>query len=825
MSKIAGIIFLFAMVGTAIQSAVAGSWDYLILDPDPPVDNLGSQSIGDVDGDGRYEIISGGSGGLVWNRPATFARGIISTGTYQVGSTLSDLDKDGLLEVVVAENNPSTKTWGITWFKPDKDLAKPWKRYVLDPQTLAGAHDLVFADLDQDGQDELIANNTYGAVWGVFAYKRPADITQPWTKYEIHTGFAEEALAVADLDNDGKPEIISGPSIYTRPAAGPFSGTWQRTNYALNFREMVRLAPVDVNADGRLDIVIAESEYPDGLLSWFENKGANTWLEHRIDQGWNFAHSLTARTDAKTGKICIFIAEMMKGGWDAPYNYDARLAEFISHDQGASWQNEILYRGAGTHQAVEFDIDKDGQYEVVGHIWGAKLKEPKIQIFKKQAMSSPLTQVRHTLLDKDKPYTGTDIIATDVDGDGKQDVVCGAWWYKNGLWERYTIPGMYQIHLAYDLDGDHRDELIGTKEFPSGKPDWYGKNSGELCWLKAVDPKNGKWEIHQFGRSPNGWPHGVGIGPVLPGGQLAFFATYHGGGYPLFTLDKMLKSDIENGVLTAAVRTAFANNTFPLSASAVLSQDEEKKWEITDKANQYLYLLWPNGDVLEVRGGYPEIFEIPRDPKKVPWPKRVLAEIKYGEEFITHDLDKDGKLDIMAGWYWLAGRGDGTFEPVQIMDPALRFQSARFRLMDVNRDGLQDILAVEEDLSYVVHEAYFARVAWFENPGGLRKGYWKMHLIDKMRSPHSLDVADFDKDGHLEFVCAEHDPFKPYRSRCRTFIYKQANDKADGWYRCQIDGRFEQHDGTKVIELAPGKLGIMSHGWKDSRYVSLWELW
>ena len=726
--------------------------------------------------------------------------------------------------MLVAENNLTAKTWTIVWFKPEKDIARPWKRYVLDPQTLAGAHDLIFCDLDGDGRDELIANNTYGRIWGVFAYKRPADITQPWIKHAIHTGFAEEALTAADLDGDGRPEIISGPSIYSMPAAGPFSAIWRRTNYALNFREMVRVAAVDVNADSRMDIVIAESEYPDGLLSWFENKGGNTWQEHRIDQGWNFAHSLNARRDASTGEVRIFIAEMMKGGWDAPYNYDARLAEFRSSDNGKSWRSEILHQGVGTHQAVQFDIDKDGEYEVVGHIWGQKLKEAKIQIFKKRAAPPPLTQLRHRLLDKDKPYTGTDIVATDVDGDGLQDVVCGAWWYRNGSWERYTIPGIYQIHLAYDLDGDRRDELIGTKEFPTTNPDWYGKNSGELCWLKAVDPKNGKWEIHQFGRSPNGWPHGVGIGPVLPGGRLAFFATYHGGGYPLFTLDASLKKEIENGILNARVRAAFAQNNFPLSSSAVLAQDEQKKWEITDRDNKYLYLLWPKGDELQVRGGYPEIYEIPKNPKQVPWPKRVLAEITYGEEFIVHDLDKDGVLDIMAGWYWLAGRGDGSFEPVQIMDPALRFQAARFRLMDVNGDGLQDVLSVEEDLSYAVNEAFFARVAWFENPGELRKGYWKMHLIDKMRSPHSLDVADFDKDGQLEFVCAEHDPFKQYRSRSRTFIYKKANAKAEGWYRYLIDSRFEQHDGAKVIELAPGKLGIMGHGWKDSRYVSLWEL-
>jgi hypothetical protein len=30
--------------------------------------------------------------------------------------------------------------------------------------------------------------------------------------------------------------------------------------------------------------------------------------------------------------------------------------------------------------------------------------------------------------------------------------------------------------------------------------------------------------------------------------------------------------------------------------------------------------------------------------------------------------------------------------------------------------------------------------------------------------------------------------------------------------------------GQKVFEVAPGRLGIISHGWADSRYVHVWEI-
>jgi hypothetical protein len=99
-----------------------------------------------------------------------------------------------------------------------------------------------------------------------------------------------------------------------------------------------------------------------------------------------------------------------------------------------------------------------------------------------------------------------------------------------------------------------------------------------------------------------------------------------------------------------------------------------------------------------------------------------------------------------------------------------------------------------------------------------------MQVIDKIRCPHSIDVADLDDDGNVEIVCGEHDPFTPYRSRCRLFVYKKADKKGRSWYRYLVDGRFEHHDGAKVIELSPGKFGIVSHGWKDSAYVHLWEV-
>src|SRR5262249_18625874 len=146
---------------------------------------------------------------------------------------------------------------------------------------------------------------------------------------------------------------------------------WQKHTLAAGFREMCRATLIDVNGDGRLDAVIAESEYPDGRLSWFENRvgrdSQHPWVEHPIDKRLIFAHSLQAWRDPQTQAVTVFAGEMNQGGWGQPYNFDARLLKYVFIDRGKSVRREPLYQGEGTHQAVVADVDGDEVPEIVGH--------------------------------------------------------------------------------------------------------------------------------------------------------------------------------------------------------------------------------------------------------------------------------------------------------------------------------------------------------------------------------------------------------------------------------------------------------------------------
>lgn len=733
-------------------------WNYTILDVLPG--SAGCFWTDDFDGDGHTEIVTGGSG-LYWYRPVTLEKGLIAEGKFHVGLVFEDIDDDGFKEVFAGERLPGAEEkYMIVYYKPCNGIDGKWERHIIDPLFEGGPHDIIFGDIDGDGEREMVTIACYTSTPGVYIYKKAGNAALTWKKHCVADGVFAEGLSVGDVNGDGKLEIVCGPDLYTQPAEGPYSGPWVRVVYAPNFREMCRTAMIDITGNGRPDIVIAESEYMDGGISWFENRvledPEELWVEHVIEKGLVYAHSLNAWYVKDKSEVHIFAAEMSQGGWNAPYNHNARLIEYISSDMGKTWETNIIYKGEGTHQAIMVDIDGDGDREIAGK----DCSNAKIQIWKRECEAVFPVRFKHVLLDRHKPYTATDILAADIDGDGLNDIVCGAWWYRNPGrqrpgeqrpgWQRYDIPGVYQAIYAYDVDGDGRQELIATRRGKQDSGGWYGQLTSELCWVKPVDPVNGIWEEYDIGVGHGDWPHSALIAPLLPGGRAALVIGYHN------------------------------------------AHD----------------------------GKYPEIFEIPTEPKACPWPKKILAEIAYGEEMLACDIDGDGRLDIAAGSYWLENLGDGTFKPHVITDD---FEAARIVIADINGDGRPDIVIGQEVMDYPNKVLPFSKLAWFENPEDPRKGPWKMHVMDMVRCAHSLGIGDFDNDGEMEIVCGEHDPFWPYRSRCKVYIYKKADPQGKTWKRFMIDNRFEHHDGTKVFEVSPGHLGIISHGWQDSIYVHLWE--
>ncbi len=139
---------------------------------------------------------------------------------------------------------------------------------------------LVFFDMDKDGTQELIAGGKDGSLR---LYKRQfGELHSPWIEVNgyfqgIQVG-AFSAPAVADIDLDGKPEIIVGTGGFSSESGRIIifsnAGTldkpvWQRVDMpVIDVGDDATPAVVDVNGDSKPDLIVGNSV---GSLTLFRN--------------------------------------------------------------------------------------------------------------------------------------------------------------------------------------------------------------------------------------------------------------------------------------------------------------------------------------------------------------------------------------------------------------------------------------------------------------------------------------------------------------------------------------------------------------------------
>src|SRR4051794_22644733 len=116
-------------------------------------------SVADFNKDGKPDVIANSLavGELAWYENPTWARHVIAAETQIVNEAVADIDGDGIPEVAFqssfamqAANSP-----GLNWIAHhDGDPAKPWKVEKIDQ--FPTSHHVAWADLDGDGRKELL---------------------------------------------------------------------------------------------------------------------------------------------------------------------------------------------------------------------------------------------------------------------------------------------------------------------------------------------------------------------------------------------------------------------------------------------------------------------------------------------------------------------------------------------------------------------------------------------------------------------------------------------------------------------------------------------
>jgi len=325
-----------------------------------------------------------------------------------------------------------------------------------------------------------------------YAASRPADIA--FRTQMIDPGY-NETVAVADLNNDGKPDIISGDSWYEAPTwkKHPLREIGYSHGYIDNFTDIA----MDVDGDGWIDVV--QFSYFAHNIVWLKNPGQSggPWKVTEIDNSGptEFAFLVDLNKD---GKALELLPE-----FDRP---DVPLAWF-ELDNGKFVKHVVAQRSFG-HGIGVGDVNGDGRMDILTpEGW---LEAPTDIHAPGDWKFHPTDWAKHPIPPAGRnampaPDPGAPprsalfgrMYLLDINGDGRMDML-------TGMAHDYGLAW-----LLVDLNGDGQPDLItGKRYFAHNGADpgerepiglyWYEWRKTTPTPATASDPGNGgvEWIRH-----------------------------------------------------------------------------------------------------------------------------------------------------------------------------------------------------------------------------------------------------------------------------------------------------------------------------------------
>jgi hypothetical protein len=161
-----GTAAVSVMVATLFGAPASGPVKFEAHDIDPKLPGAYAVNIADFNNDGKPDVIANSLAAreLAWYENPTWERHVIVSDTSQiVNQAPADLNGDGIPEIAFQSSfaMQAAKSEGLNWIARSQGPGQPWKAEKID--TFPTSHHIVWADLDGDGKKELVNAPLIGA--------------------------------------------------------------------------------------------------------------------------------------------------------------------------------------------------------------------------------------------------------------------------------------------------------------------------------------------------------------------------------------------------------------------------------------------------------------------------------------------------------------------------------------------------------------------------------------------------------------------------------------------------------------------------------------
>ncbi|MFN2227348.1 MAG: FG-GAP repeat domain-containing protein, partial [Anaerolineae bacterium] len=327
-----------------------------------------SLALGDLDNDGDLDLVSGDANNRVrvWSNDGSPFSGPWSALTaltaldvvYAV--SLADLDGDGHLDIAAACGTAEDNEL-VVLRNDGTPFSGAWTSQDAG-KLMAAPYALVSDDLDVDGDPDLaLGTDLWSGQPEVWVWENDGfPFASSWKGSGIgETGAIAGALANADLDGDGDPDLVSGlgtgmlvawPNL--RPAAA--LGNWTEAPQPAPVYASLGVDVADLDHDGRADLASGADDK--GIVAWWGD-GGYTWERlgaTELPDVGTFADVAFGQLNNRT-ELDLAAADQAGG-----------LKAWLAWERGTVWDDH--YTGlpvSGRYEAVALGhLDHDGRLDL-----------------------------------------------------------------------------------------------------------------------------------------------------------------------------------------------------------------------------------------------------------------------------------------------------------------------------------------------------------------------------------------------------------------------------------------------------------------------------